>query len=119
MIHNKLLINKQEQVPKSNHFEYDKLLQQVNERKEPIIDIGIISSTINNMYTYLPKQDYNEYFEMIGSLIIHHNYIKNNTYISNPFKGTIMTKGIGILYVMTNLDPLLQQIIGQYIENNS
>jgi len=101
------------------HFEYNKLLNQVNERSEPVIDIGVISSTINNMYKYIPKQDCQEYMNMIGSLVIHHNHLENGTLISNPFNATIMTKGIGILHVMTNFKPILQQIIGQYIENNA
>ena len=101
------------------HAEYDLLLKQVNERKDgDIIDISVISTTINNMSITLSKQDSLEHNRLIGSLIVHHNNIKNNTYVANPFGGTIMAKGVGLINIMTNLDPILQQIIGQYIENN-
>ncbi len=95
---------------------YDSLLLSVKEEPKNI-DINAVCGTINSL-TKLPKDDMMGHYEIIQSIIMHYTLVNNGS-LPNiiPYSGKLMTGGKGPLYMMTNLPPLLQQIIAAYLES--
>ena len=100
---------------------YEQLLEKVNKRKEKNIDIKCICITINNISNNLSNSEAIEHYQEIAALILHHDLISNNGIMlsSVPYEGKTMIGGKGLLYVITNFPPQLQQIIAQYVEEYS
>jgi hypothetical protein len=100
---------------------YDELLKQVTNHDTNInYDVDRTCVTITNIHKHLPKSDAEYHYNVIGSLIIHHKFITDKMEtIIYPYDAQIMAENKGILGDINKLPPLLQQIIAQYIENNS
>lgn len=98
---------------------YDELLRRVNARTEKGIDIKRICTTISNIATTHKPEEVAEHYQEIGALILHYELLANNGVLLSliPYEGRLMVGGKGILYHITNLPPLLQQIIAQYVED--
>lgn len=97
---------------------YDELVQKVHERKEKEVDIKRVCTTINNISQTMSPDAAAEHYQEIGALILHHEILTNNGVLlaSIPYDGKVMVGGRGILYYITKLPPMLQQIIAQYVE---
>lgn len=97
---------------------YDKLLQRVKNKENKSIDVSKVCATINDIAQNQSYEEANEHYREIGALILHHELLSNNGVLlsSVPYEGKVMSGGKGILYKMTNLPPLLQYIIAEYIE---
>lgn len=96
---------------------YEYLLQEVNKRKDTGIDIKRICTTINNISQKLLPPQAKEHHEEIHALILHHDFITNGGLLSPiPYDGKLMVGGKGILHCLSNMPPILQQIIAQYLE---
>lgn len=100
---------------------YDELLNDVRSRNEKNIDIKRVCTTINNISQTLSPNDVMEHYREIGALILHHELLQNGGVLlsSVPYGGKVMVGGKGVLHHITNMPPLLQQIIAQYIENSA
>lgn len=100
---------------------YDELKEKVFSRKDKTIDVNLISSTINNICKKSSEAETAEHYMEIQALIMHHDIVTNSGVLltSVPYEGKVMFSGRGILYTFTNLPPILQQIIAQYIEDYS
>jgi hypothetical protein len=99
---------------------YDDLVEKITLRENPNIDIKLLCNNINNISNNLQSNDYLEHYNEICALIIHHHFklnFKSNMNIL-PFNSKIMFGGKGILFNISKFDPLLQQIIAQYINEN-
>ncbi len=98
---------------------YDDLYQRVIQRNDKTIDIKKICTTINNIGQPSAEEALSHYKE-IGALILHHELLSNNGHLMTqiPFDGKLMVGGKGLLYYIMTLPPILQQIIGQYIEDS-
>lgn len=97
---------------------YDYLLAKVLSRTEKGIDPACIHRTINNFADQLsPQQDFH-LCRLIQAIICYHEYKNSKTaqYIPNFYGGKLMYGKRGILYDLTSLPILLQQIIGQLLE---
>jgi len=90
---------------------YDDLVEKIKLRETPNID---------NISNNLQSNDYLEHYNEVCALIIHHNFKSNFKSNMNilPFNSKIMFGGKGILFNISKFDPLLQQIIAQYINDN-
>ena len=82
------------------------------------IDIKKICATINNISQTMSPDKTLEHYEEIQALIIHHEVLSNRGVIlsHSPYDGKVMNGGRGVLYNIMNLPPLLQHIIGRYVE---
>lgn len=98
---------------------YDELLKQVEERTEKAIDIKRVCTTINNIAQTLPPEAAAEHYREIGALVLHHELISNGGVLLSPvpYDGKVMVGGKGVLHYITNMPPILQQIIAQYVED--
>lgn len=98
---------------------YDELKAKVISRKDKTIDVGLICNTINNIARKSSNVDDMQHYQEIQALTIHHDVVSNyNSMLSCvPYDGKTMFAGKGVLYTFSNLPPLLQQIIAQYIED--
>jgi len=98
---------------------YDYLLDKINTRKDKNIDIRSICVTINDMAINLTSDEFSTHYTEIAALILHHDILVNKVLLTSAaYEGKVMAGGKGILYNITNLPPLLQQIIAQYIEES-
>ena len=98
------------------HPLYDKLLQRVNESSNKNIDINRLSVTINNISKNSSHEESNFHYKWIKSLIIHHALLHENLSSSIFYNCKVMPGDNGELYTTSNLPPLLQQIIAEYID---
>ena len=100
---------------------YDYLAQRVAARTEKTINVKQICATITNISQTSSPEEARKHYEELGALILHHEFIHNGGVLLSPvpFEGKIMVGGKGILHYMMNLPPSLQQILAQYIEENS
>jgi hypothetical protein len=100
---------------------YDQLLKRVHERKEKAIDIKRICTTINNINQTLQPEAAAEHNREIGAIILHHEIISNGGVLLSavPYDSKVMVGGKGVLHYITNLPPILQQIIAQYVEDSA
>lgn len=98
---------------------YDKLFQLVSERHDKTIDVSKLCITINNICRTLPKEESDKYYNEIAFLILHHELLTNNGVLlsSIPYNGKLMSHDTGILYAITNIPPILQQMIAVYLED--
>lgn len=102
-----------------NYPLYDILVERVNNRENKVIDIGTVCATINNIESTLTKEQAESHYKEIYGLIVHHE-LKSNGHLSNgslPYNSSTMISGKGILFDITKLPALLQQIIAEYIIN--
>lgn len=96
---------------------YEELLVRVVESADKTLDIRKMCTAINSIgQTHTPEQ-VTEHYREIAALILHHEILNNGSLSSVPFEGKVMVGGKGLLYQVTNLPPVLQQIIGKYIED--
>jgi hypothetical protein len=97
---------------------YDQLIRKVNDRNEKSIDIKRLCITINNIVQTQSSEDSSEHYREISALILHHELLANNGVLLSPipYEGKVMTGGKGVLYNITFLPPILQQILVEYIE---
>lgn len=97
---------------------YDMLLERAKEQSNNYFDIGCICVTINNIAQTLTTEEANFHYNNIGALIIHHDLLTNKGLLLSPipYTGKVMVGNRGILYTISNLPTLLQQIISKYLE---
>jgi hypothetical protein len=99
---------------------YDYLLNKVNTRVEKSIDIKNVCLTINDFSNTLSSEESILHYNNITALMYHHELLTRGMLLTAaPFDGRIMVGGKGILYTISNLPPLLQQIIAQYVDEYS
>lgn len=100
---------------------YDSLVAKVEARKEKGINIKQICTTIINLSQTLPVEEAKKHYDEIAALILHHEIKSNGGIILSPvpYEAKVMIDNKGLLYVMMNLPPVLQQILAQYIEESS
>ena len=99
---------------------YDELLAKVNSRASSSIDIKRLSTTINKIAQTCNREEAEEHYTEIAALILHHQTLSEKQITYNiPYGGKPMFNDKGILYVITNLPPILQQIIAEYIHMNA
>jgi len=98
---------------------YDELLKRVHSRNEKSVDIKRVCTTINNISQTHSSEETMEHFREIAALNLHHDVLSNTGFSTGsiPYEGKVMVGGKGLLYQITKLPPLLQQIIAQYIED--
>lgn len=89
---------------------YDRLYQQASAQTENSFDIRKITATIN----VLENQ---EHIRIIYALILHHELkqMDGNRWKSIPYNGTIFKEGRGVTFNITNIPPILQRVIVEYI----
>ena len=100
---------------------YNQLAIQSEARKEKVLDIKRVCTTINNIAQTSSPEDMAAHYREIGALVLHHEILSNNgVLLSNrPYGAKVMVGGKGLLFNIMNLPPNLQQIIAQYIEDHS
>jgi hypothetical protein len=99
---------------------YDDLLLKVRARKDEAIDITRVCHTINNIERIVnDKEVAMEHYKEIMWLIMHHHYLTTGVESSLPYDSKVMVGGKGILNYINNMPALLQQIIAQYIEEET
>lgn len=96
---------------------YDELLSRVQQSTDKTLDVRKMCMTINNIGQTLSTEQVTEHYREIAALILHHEVKNGGTLSSVPFEGKVMIGGKGLLYQITNLPPILQQIIGKYVED--
>ena len=107
---------------------YDDLVKKVEMRKEKNIDINRICSTINNIeraivnpgdsMSEIKEKAYQHYRE-INMLICYHHILTTGIENPIPYDNKVMVGGKGVLNHVNNHPALLQQIIAQYIEEET
>lgn len=101
---------------------YDELMKRVESRgvgsSEKALDIKRVCVTINSIGQSMTTDVASSHYQEIAALILHYSLLhpKHSSGVV-PFDGKVMVGGKGILYYINNLPPLLQQIIGQYVED--
>jgi len=97
---------------------YDRLRQKTQTMVEPV-QLGSICATITNIKT-LESPYSDEHFYNLAALIVHHELVSNGFLSSNrPYGIDVFTGGKGIIVKMADLPKPLQQIIAEYIKENS
>lgn len=95
---------------------YDDLLSKVNTGS---FDVKKVCTTINEMPNYMSTEEYSKHYQEITALIFHHELKTTGALLSSvAYDGKVMAGGKGILYNITSLPPILQQIISIYIDHN-
>lgn len=99
---------------------YDELIRKVEGRKEKGIDVNRVCLTITNIERIVDdKKLALEHYKEIMWLIIHHNILTRGVETPLPYDAKVMVGGKGLLNYMNNMPPLLQQILAQYIEEET
>jgi hypothetical protein len=103
---------------------YDELLNKANQNANHQIDATKLSLTINGMANYMTKDEYIEHYKEIQALIDHYAYLKCGSLNSNtPCGGKAMSGDSlackGVLYAISDDNPLLIRIIAEYLEKYS
>lgn len=100
---------------------YDELVRRVEARTDKCIDIKRVCTTINNIPQSMSTDDAIRHHSEIAALILHYDIVHNGGILTSPvpYEGRVMAGGKGILHYLTNLPPLLQQILAQYIEDSA
>lgn len=98
---------------------FDELYAKVSQKIDVPFDIKRICVTINIISQNMTAPESRTHYNEIAALIYHYAIIFGQFNYTVPYDGKIMVGGKGILYYITNLPTLLQQIIGQYIEDYS
>ena len=96
---------------------YDELLKRVNETTDKALDIRKLCNTINGIGQTHASDQVVEHYREIAALILHHEVLTTGSLSSVPFDGKLMFGGKGLVYQIMNLPPMLQLIIGKYIED--
>ena len=96
---------------------YDELLKRVRESEDKTLDVRKICTSIKSIGQTNTPDQVAEHYREIGALIIHHVVITTGGLPSIPFEGKVMIGGKGLLFQVTNLPTLLQQIIWKYLED--
>lgn len=98
---------------------YDDLVNRVSERELKGVDIDNVCSVINNISLNLTNDDALEHYREIGAIIMHYAILNDQlgSKSTTPYESKVMVGGKGLLYYITNLPPMLQQIIAQYIDD--
>lgn len=98
---------------------YEELLLKVEARKDKTVDITRVCHTINNIERIVDdKEIAAAHYKEIMWLIDHH-LITTGSESPLPYDAKPMVGGKGILNYINNMPPLLQQIIAQYIEEET
>ena len=104
---------------------YDYLVSKVESRAVTaaggkVIDINRVCSTITNIERIVDDKDIAaEHYKEINWLIIRHYHITTGIETALPYDVKLMVGGKGILASMNNLPVMLQQILAQYIEEET
>lgn len=98
---------------------FDNLYKHVSEREDKSVDIDSVSTIINDISLHVNTESAREHYDEICALILHYFIVYNPNCLptATPYDSKTMVTGKGVLYYLTNLPPLLQQIIAQYIED--
>jgi len=96
---------------------YDYLLNVVNTSTTSRVDVRQICNIINHGLDKLPPQEYQEHYDAILALIVHHEKLQTggNSFCARPYNGKPLAKSAGILYTLNDLPPILQHIIAAYL----
>lgn len=100
---------------------FNKIIEYIqNNKNGSVVDLSLTSNTLRNMSNTLPFSESSPHYQEIMALIIHFYTIGNKGKIPDtvPFSGTCMPGGKGILYNVSEIPPLLQEIIQTYIIMN-
>lgn len=98
---------------------FDELYSNVSQKLDVPFDIKRICMTINTISQNMSAEESHNHYDEIAALIYHYAIIFGQFNFSVPYEGKVMVGGKGILYYISNLPTLLQQIIAQYIEDFS
>jgi hypothetical protein len=107
---------------------YDDLLAQVRATTIQSVELWRICGTIENLTRQLPEEIAQTHTSFIFALIYHHALIANQGMLFStvPYGGSVLGRlpgpnratgkeGRGILFKITELPPLLQQVIAKYV----
>lgn len=100
---------------------FDEIINIIhNNKNSNIVDLSLTSNTLRNMANTLSISDSLPHYQEIMALIIHFYAVGNKGKIPDtvPFSGNCMPGGKGILYNVSEIPPLLQEIIQTYIIMN-
>lgn len=97
---------------------FDKLFSEIENKEVRTIDIAFIGNTFRTMGQNFPIEKVLSHYEEVMALIIHFYGLANKGKLSDfiPFDGKGMPGGKGILYNISNLPPILQEIIQDYLK---
>lgn len=99
---------------------YEELVRKVEARKDKGVDINRVCLTITNIERIVDNKELAaEHYEEIIWLITHHHIVTKGVETPIPYDVKIMIGGKGILGCMDNMPPMLQQILAQYIEEET
>ena len=99
---------------------YETLLRRISERKEEHgIDVNRMCATISDISFTLSHEDIIAHYEEIHLLILHHEILSNKGVMFSdiPYGGNLMFGASGIIYTISELPPVLLNIIAEYLEN--
>lgn len=92
---------------------YDALVKRISGKP---VDLKQLCTSISSIGQTLPPDQVAEHYREIGALILHHEAVTTGSG-GLPYEGKLMIGGKGLLFQVTNLPPLLQQILAEYVEN--
>lgn len=99
---------------------YDRLIEKVKSKKDVVLDVDKVCSTIANIPRTMDKSESDKHLYNIGALIFHHEIYNNGMLLSTtPFDIKILPGGKGMVVKIQNLPRVLQLIIAEYIREYS
>lgn len=101
---------------------YDRLLKNVRENSDPYsyVDLEPLALTISNIPKQMDSVSSHKHLFNIAGLMFHHEVITNGMPLTpTVFNTKIFPGGKGLIVTVKNLPKTLQQIIAEYIKENS
>jgi hypothetical protein len=95
---------------------YDKLIEQIKEKKDNNINIDQLCLTINAL-AFLDKNDAIDHYQEMYALLLHHELVINNGVLFSkiPNEGKLL-HGEKVLYTPAKMPVQPRQLIAQYID---